>query len=66
MEKHKDALSQLEVSRQDAAQASRDLAASRSETQAAKLAGDAVAADKSRAEEKLAQQVQEHAALTQV
>ena len=59
-------MSQLEVAIHNAAQVSRELEASRSETQAAKLAADAVAADKSRAEEMLAQQVQEHGKLTEV
>lgn len=66
MLKYSDILSQLESARQDAAQVSRDLDASRGETQAAKLSTDAVAADKARTEEKLSQHVGEHEKLNQV
>ena len=66
MLKFSEILSQLESARQDAAQVSRDLDASRAETQAAKLSTDAVAADKARTEEKLSQHVEEHEKLNQV
>ena len=64
--KYSEILSQLESARQDAAQVSRDLDASRAETQAAKLSTDAVAADKVRTDEKLSQHVEEHERLNQV
>ena len=44
----------------------RELEASRAETQAAKLATDAVTAEKARAEDKLAQHVEEHKTLNEV
>ena len=66
MEKYKEIVAQLETSQHGAAQTSRDLDASRSETQAAKLVADAIAADKSRTEERLAQQLQEHVRLSEV
>ena len=59
-------MSQLESARQDAAQVSRALDASRAETQAAKVSTDAVAADKARTEDKLSQHLEEHAKLEQV
>ena len=66
MLKYSEILSQLESARQDAAQVSRALDASRAETQAAKVSTDAVAADKARTEDKLSQHLEEHAKLDQV
>lgn len=59
-------MSQLERARQDTAKECREVEASRAETLAAKLSTDAVAAEKTRAEEKLAQQLEEHAKLNEV
>jgi hypothetical protein len=64
--KYSEILSQLESARQDAAQVSRALDASRAETQAAKVSTDAVAADKARTEDKLSQHLEEHVKLDQV
>ena len=66
MLKYSDILSQLETARQDSAQVSRDLEASRAETQAAKLSTDVVAAEKARTEERLSQHLEEHGRLNQV
>ncbi|KAL0027070.1 hypothetical protein WJX79_003191 [Trebouxia sp. C0005] len=63
--KYSEILSQLESARQEAAQVSRALDASRAETQAAKVSTDAVAADKVRTEDKLSQHLEEHAKLDQ-
>ncbi|DBB03075.1 TPA: hypothetical protein ACH3X1_013390 [Trebouxia sp. C0004] len=63
--KYSEILSQLENARQDAAQVSRALDASRAETQAAKVSSDAVAADKARTEDKLSQHLEEHVKLDQ-
>ena len=64
--KYSEILTQLESARQDGAQVSRDLDASRAETQAAKLSTDAVAADKARTEDRLSQHLEEHQQLNQV
>jgi len=64
--RYSEILSQLESARQDAAQVSRTLDASRAETQAAKVSTDAVAADKARTEDKLSQHLEEHGKLDQV
>lgn len=64
--KYSEILSQLESARQDAAKVCRELEASRAETQAAKLATDAVTAEKARAEEKLGQHVEEDRTLNEV
>lgn len=64
--KYSEILTQLESARQDAAKTCRELEASRAETQAAKLATDAVTAEKARAEDKLAQHVEEHRTLNEV
>lgn len=45
---------------------SRDLETSRSETQAAKLSTEGVAAEKGRSEERLTQHLEEHSRLTEV
>ncbi len=66
MLKYSEILSQLESARQDAAQVSRTLDASRAETQAAKVSTDTVAADKARTEDKLSQHLEEHVKLDQV
>ena len=66
MFKYSEILSKLESARQDAAKVGRELEASRAETQAARLSTDAVTAEKARAEEKLAQHVDEHRTLNEV
>ena len=64
--KYSEILSQMDSARQETSKVCRELEASRAETQAAKLATDAVTAQKARVEETLAQQKEEHGKLSEV
>ena len=64
--KYSEVLSQLESARQETSKVCRELEASQAETQAAKLASDAVTAQKAHVEETLAQHKEEHGKLHEV